>query len=500
MITAKFMNAVQITDAELVGETLSGNRDAFSQIVVRYQSLVCALAYSATGNLGQSEDLAQETFITAWKHLSHLRERDKLRSWLGGIARNHINNFLRREGREPIHQAEPLETAPETQSPESLPVEYIISREEQAILWHTLERIPQIYREPLVLFYRENQSVERVAQALEISEDAVHQRLARGRKMLQEQVLAFVEGALGRTNPGKNFTLSVLAALPLAAASAKAATVGAALAKGGVAAKGVMTAGTLGGFLAMLGGAYITFMAQADDSKSSRERRFILQNFGKRILIGLFFLLGLFAVMTLDFFRAPTHLLYLVAGLGYFVSIYSSVVLPCRIRRRQQIQIEDGTFDEAEWTKARKVTETTAKSAGIDSNDRLKTLKFMALGIGLSVFVVLRESWKQNFGHAVLMTTYMVVAVLWGFLRWNNRPRFQSLRGFVIGVPVFMGLMTLAFFNWRQYLSHLGADATHMMPTGEILTFNLVVTLAYAALIGVLIWKRNSAISAVPQQ
>lgn len=245
------MNAVQHTDAELVGETLSGNRDAFSQIVARYQSLVCALAYSATGNLGQSEDLAQETFITAWKHLSHLRERDKLRSWLGGIARNRINNFLRREGREPIHQAEPLETASEARSPEALPVEHIISREEQAILWHTLERIPEIYREPLVLFYRENQSVERVAQALELSEDAVHQRLSRGRKLLQEQVLAFVEGALGRTNPGHVFTLAVLAALPALTISAKAATVGAAV-KGGATATGAGLIGLLGAILTPL--------------------------------------------------------------------------------------------------------------------------------------------------------------------------------------------------------------------------------------------------------
>jgi DNA-directed RNA polymerase specialized sigma24 family protein len=64
--------------------------------------LICSLAYSATGNLGQSEDLAQETFITAWKHLRHLREHHKLRSRLCGIARNRINNSLRREGHEPL--------------------------------------------------------------------------------------------------------------------------------------------------------------------------------------------------------------------------------------------------------------------------------------------------------------------------------------------------------------------------------------------------------------
>ncbi len=234
MITTKIMSVAANNDAELVVETLSGNRDAFSHIVSRYQSLICSLAYSATGSLGQSEDLAQETFITAWKHLGHLREREKLRAWLCGIARNRINGFLRREGREPSHQAESLEYIPESRSPEPLPAEHTMSNEEQAILWRSLERIPEIYREPLVLFYREHQSVEAVAEKLDLTEDAVKQRLSRGRKLLHEQVLAFVEGALERTNPGRAFTLGVLAVLPALSTAATASAAGTAAAKGGV--------------------------------------------------------------------------------------------------------------------------------------------------------------------------------------------------------------------------------------------------------------------------
>src|ERR1700690_2481960 len=114
MMTINMISAAGSNDADLVNATLGGNRDAFGQIVSRYQSLICSLAYSATGSLGQSEDLAQETFITAWRHLGHLRERDKLRAWLCGIARNRINGFLRREGREPVRDAEPLEEISES--------------------------------------------------------------------------------------------------------------------------------------------------------------------------------------------------------------------------------------------------------------------------------------------------------------------------------------------------------------------------------------------------
>src|SRR5947208_4942395 len=122
MITTTVQAAAN-NDADLVAASLSGNRDAFGQIVSRYQSLICSLAYSATGSLGQSEDLAQETFITAWKHLRHLREPSKLRAWLCGIARNRINNCLRREGRQPLAAAESLEIVEESPATDALPTE-----------------------------------------------------------------------------------------------------------------------------------------------------------------------------------------------------------------------------------------------------------------------------------------------------------------------------------------------------------------------------------------
>ena len=192
------MHAAEFSDADLVAESLNGDRDAFGRIVERYQTLIASLTYCATGNVSQSEDLAQQTFFNAWKQLAELREPAKLRPWLCSISRSLIANEFRRQGREPDHAAESLEALDEWVSPEPLPSDQIISDEEKAILWRSLERIPEIYREPLVLFYREQQSIEAVAQDLGLSEDAVKQRLSRGRKLLQEQFLAFVAGATDR--------------------------------------------------------------------------------------------------------------------------------------------------------------------------------------------------------------------------------------------------------------------------------------------------------------
>src|SRR6516165_9961713 len=134
---------VDFSDYELVTLTLAGDRDAFGRIVTRYQTLLCSLAYSATGSFSQSEDLAQETFVTAWKQLADLREPEKLRSWLCRISRNLAYDALLRQGREPIHKAESLEEIVESPASIPLPSESTISREEEAILWRFIERIPE---------------------------------------------------------------------------------------------------------------------------------------------------------------------------------------------------------------------------------------------------------------------------------------------------------------------------------------------------------------------
>ncbi len=284
MMKTEVMHAAERSDAELVAESLDGNRDAFRQIVERYQTLIASLAYCATGNMSRSEDLAQETFVSGWKQLAELREPAKLRPWLCSIARFHISKEFRRQKREPDHAAESLEAVDEWVSPEPLPPDQVIGDEEKALLWRALERVPESYREPLVLFYREHQSIEAVAQDLGLSEDAVKQRLSRGRKLLQEQFLAFVAGALEQTSPGKTFTLGVMAALPLLAATAKAATVGTALAQpGSVAAKTTVgflqsCSSLLLGFLYWLApilplGGYIGYKMGGDRQHSEQARR-----------------------------------------------------------------------------------------------------------------------------------------------------------------------------------------------------------------------------------
>lgn len=275
-MTSIALSAANRNDAELVEQSLAGDRQAFGQIVARYQSLVCALAYSATGSRSHSEDLAQETFLTAWRKLRDLQEPGRLCAWLCGIARNVIHGDLRRLGRQPAHDAATLEAAPEMASAEPLPTAQAVSNEEMAILWREVGRLPETYREPLILFYRDHKSVEHVAQALELTPDAVMQRLSRGRRLLQERMLEFVETTLARTNPGPQFTLQVQAAIPFLVGVGPVVAASTA-AKGGAAAKG----GVLGFLLAWVAPLIGVFAAigiswaEIAHAPTMRERRFV---------------------------------------------------------------------------------------------------------------------------------------------------------------------------------------------------------------------------------
>ena len=266
-------------DELLVARSLAGDRSAFGAIVARYQSLVASIAYSATGSISRSEDLAQDIFLQAWRQLGALREPARLRAWLCGIARHRSIDALRADGREPSGAGETLDVIAAAPAELPAPVDAAISAEEQSLMWRALARLPETYREPLVLYYREQQSIAAVAAALELSEDSVKQRLSRGRRLLEEQVQAFVEGALARSAPGAAFTAGVLAALPLAAPTSAAAGVAMAASKSGAVAKsaGLAALGAaLIGPVVAFAGSYFSVRAGLDATRTPRERALVV--------------------------------------------------------------------------------------------------------------------------------------------------------------------------------------------------------------------------------
>ncbi|MBN2130118.1 MAG: sigma-70 family RNA polymerase sigma factor [Sedimentisphaerales bacterium] len=218
-------------EMQLLQASLAGDRNAFEKIVAKYQSTICAITLSGTGRLDASEELAQETFVNAWEHLDQLRDLRGFRSWLYSIARNAIHNYRRRKKLASIEPNLTEAVAKDTHNPP----EILIRKEERAMLEQAIMRLPDKYREPLVMFCREQRSIRESAEALGLTEGTFRTRLHRARQLLREEVAEKLEQALKETGPGKDFTKAVMVtvgAVPIGlSATADAALAGASAAE-----------------------------------------------------------------------------------------------------------------------------------------------------------------------------------------------------------------------------------------------------------------------------
>ncbi|MBL9016031.1 MAG: sigma-70 family RNA polymerase sigma factor [Myxococcales bacterium] len=205
-----------MTDSELVLASRRGETAAFGALIERYQGVVCAVTYSRTGDRSLSEDVAQETFLAAWRQLDRLRDAVKLRSWLCGIARNLARKARRRSDRETGLEGELVATG--------TPFTAVADAEAERVVREALARVPVTYREVLVLFYAEGLTTREIADALELSDAAVQQRLSRGRQHLADGVNDLVERALRGAARRRNLVAAVLAALPVLPSPAEAST------------------------------------------------------------------------------------------------------------------------------------------------------------------------------------------------------------------------------------------------------------------------------------
>jgi RNA polymerase sigma factor (sigma-70 family) len=307
-------------ETSIVIDAKSGNASAFGSLVQQYQNLVTSIAFSSTGDLQRSEDIAQQAFIIAWEKLTDLNDPAKFLPWLRSIARNTTLNSNRKTGlldRRPTS----LEANIEPVVAES-PADAVSRKEQEQLLWASLERIPETYREPLVLFYRENQSAEQVASQLGLSEKAVRQRLSRGRAMLKNDVHQFVEDILGASKPDDSFRSAVLAALPAiasaAAKSAAAAGVNAAATnatKSAAAKTGLLTAAT-GMWVGLFG--VIFGMNIASKHVGDTIEKNLLYRYRKIAVPLTFFVLSA-AMMMLFIGAESTRKTVIIAAIAYLV-------------------------------------------------------------------------------------------------------------------------------------------------------------------------------------
>lgn len=163
------------SDAVLVQRCIDGARESYAELVRRHQGSVFGLAYRMTRNHADAEDLAQETFIQAYRKLRSYDPEYPFRTWIlsicSNLTKNRFRSILRRRKAEAAHvDLHPLDTRGE--------------QHDLAVLDEAIGQIPVTLRIPLVLKHVEGLAYEDIARVLGIGISAAKMRVKRGRDEL----------------------------------------------------------------------------------------------------------------------------------------------------------------------------------------------------------------------------------------------------------------------------------------------------------------------------
>lgn len=175
----------------------AGDRAEFSRLVEAYSGKLYRLALKMLGNQQDAEDILQETFIKAYRHLNTFDGRSHLSTWLYRIATNEALMKLRKKRPETVSIDEPLETMEGEQEPLQivdwccLPEDELTSTEVRKYIDAAVGRLPESLRVVFLLRDIEDLSTLETAQTLGLSEEAVKTRLSRARMRLREELSSY---------------------------------------------------------------------------------------------------------------------------------------------------------------------------------------------------------------------------------------------------------------------------------------------------------------------
>jgi RNA polymerase sigma-70 factor (ECF subfamily) len=175
-----------------VQQSREGDLEAFDRLVLKYQDRIYGTALQIVGNREDAYDIAQETFMKAYTKLHTFRQEAAFSTWLIRIAMNLAKSKLRwRKLRNfiPFIQ-ETQEGEEELQVPDKGPgpEEILMQREFQDQLRNALERLPEEYREAIILRDIQGLSYDEIAGILGIQPGTVKSRINRGRIQLRKEL------------------------------------------------------------------------------------------------------------------------------------------------------------------------------------------------------------------------------------------------------------------------------------------------------------------------
>ena len=188
------------SDVQLIQRILSGDEAAFDVLVHRHQKSVHALAWRKIGDFHDAEEITQDTFLQVYKKLPTLKDPYKFAGWLYVIA----NRLCIDRMRQKKLTIQSLEDTPVEEVEKSSYTHHVseqrqteITERRRAIVKTLLEKLPESERTVMTLFYLGEMTVKEISKFLGVSASAIHNRLYRARKRLQEEEARLVQEVLG---------------------------------------------------------------------------------------------------------------------------------------------------------------------------------------------------------------------------------------------------------------------------------------------------------------
>ncbi len=180
----------------------AGDRGAFAELVEQHSPHIYNLAWRMMGDPNEAEDVLQETFLQAVRHIDSFRGASKLGTWLYRIASNQALMKLRRK-RPAISLDDageiPLEISPPVSDWSSRPETELLSSEARAEMNQAIRELPETLRVVFLLRDIEGLSTAETADTLDLSISAVKSRLLRARLKLRDSLSGYFAERLAET-------------------------------------------------------------------------------------------------------------------------------------------------------------------------------------------------------------------------------------------------------------------------------------------------------------
>jgi RNA polymerase sigma-70 factor (ECF subfamily) len=173
----------------------AGNVEAYATIVKRFQGPLMTLCTAILRDGQAADELTQDVLVRAYQRLDSFDERRPLKTWLVKIAYRLAQERWRSRVRETAHQ-EAAATSRHRSRSDSGPAARLLADEQSEMLWQAVYALPMAQRTAVVLYYRENLTVQEVARAMGVSPGTVKTHLFRARAQIQVNLRAmgFHEG------------------------------------------------------------------------------------------------------------------------------------------------------------------------------------------------------------------------------------------------------------------------------------------------------------------